>query len=333
MILKSYIVEQDIGILRNYAATLIYGENVGIQDDLKEEIKIQNKNIEIITFFENDILKSDLLLENIINVSLFDSKKIIFILCATDKIFDKITESLEKTNEDVKIYIFSGNLEKKAKLRNYFEKDKKLAIFACYNDNERTLINYVNKELNGLKGLSGEITNLIIYNSNMDRKTIKTECNKIKNYFVDKKIAKQQILELLNIKNDTEFEEVRDKALMGERLKVNKLLSETEILNDEAFFYLNSLNYRITRLYEIVKLDEKNNNFDRTMENLKPPIFWKDKPIFIQQLKKWGKKKLEESIGKIAEAEILMKRNSYIRNDIIIKNLILDITEKASTSD
>ena len=87
MILKSYIVEQDIGILRNYAATLIYGENVGIQDDLKEEIKIQNKNIEIITFFENDILKSDLLLENIINVSLFDSKKIIFILCATDKIF------------------------------------------------------------------------------------------------------------------------------------------------------------------------------------------------------------------------------------------------------
>ena len=69
------------------------------------------------------------------------------------------------------------------------------------------------------------------------------------------------------------------------------------------------------------------------MENLKPPIFWKDKPIFIQQLKKWGKKKLEESIGKIAETEILMKRNSYIRNDIIIKNLILDITEKASTSD
>ena len=39
MILKSYVLEQNPEILKNYQATVIYGQNDGIKDDLKEEIK------------------------------------------------------------------------------------------------------------------------------------------------------------------------------------------------------------------------------------------------------------------------------------------------------
>ena len=39
MILKSYIVEQNIKILESYQATLIYGQNYGIKDDIKDAIK------------------------------------------------------------------------------------------------------------------------------------------------------------------------------------------------------------------------------------------------------------------------------------------------------
>ena len=119
---------------------------------------------------------------------------------------------------------------------------------------------------------------------------------------------------------------------MGEKTKVNKLLSETEILNEEAFFYLNILNYRILRLHQILKMNQDDNNFEKTLKDLKPPIFWKDKPIIIQQLKKWNKKKIEEIIIKIGETEILMKKNSQLRNDVIIKDLIINLTNKASTT-
>ena len=68
------------------------------------------------------------------------------------------------------------------------------------------------------------------------------------------------------------------------------------------------------------------------MASLKPPIFWKDKPVILQQLQKWSKKKLEEMITKIAETEGLMKKNSYVRNDIIIKNLIINLTNKAAAT-
>ena len=80
-----------------------------------------------------------------------------------------------------------------------------------------------------------------------------------------------------------------------------------------------------------MKANEERDNYEQTVDNLKPPIFWKDKPIIIQQLKKWNKKKLEEVSIKIGETEILMKKNSSLRNDVIIKDLIVNLTSKATS--
>jgi len=331
VILKSYIVEKDIQVLENYAATLMYGENKGIKNDIKQEIREKNKDSEIITFFENEILKTNVLYDYFNNQSLFVQKKIIFLQEMSDKVYQQITECIEKQNNDIRIYIFSGNLERKSKLRNFFEKTKNLAVLPCYVDNERTLINYITKELKEFKGLTGEIINTIISNSDMDRQVIKSELAKIKDFFLEKKINKNQILEILNIKLNSGFDEIRDKALMGEKDKINKLLSETEILNDEVFFYLNILNYRVVRLQEIAKINEGINNYTQALDSIKPPIFWKDRPVMLRQLQKWSRRKCEEILVKIAETEVLMKKNSYLRNDVVIKNFIINLTNKAST--
>ena len=334
MILKSYIVEENIEILKDYQATLVYGENEGIKDDVRQALRNKNKTSEEIIFFEEEILKNrNILYQNTINESLFSEKKNIFILGATDKIYNEILESLEKNNKNISIYILSGNLEKRSKLRNLFEKSTKLGIFPCYKDNERTLINYVNKELRGFKGLSGEIINLIISNSDMDRRIITSELMKIKVFFLEKKINKEQILEILNIKNNSNFDEIRDNALYGERVKINKLLSEIEILSEDAFFYLNNLNYRVMKLQEIIKISGGNKDkYEEALGTIKPPIFWKDKPMVILQLKKWSLEALTQLGVKIGETEVLMKKNSYLRNDIVIKNLIINLAGKTSAN-
>ena len=333
MILKSYIVEQDVSVLENYQATLIYGQNNGIKEDIKQKIRDKNNNSEIIIFFEEELLKNkNILFQNIVNESLFNEKKIIFIYEASDKIFDQVYECVEKENKNIKINIFSHNLEKKSKLRNLFEKNTNLAIFPCYEDNERTLIAYINKELKEYKGLTGEIINLIIYNSNTDRRIIKSELVKIKYFFLNKKITKEEVFEILNIKDDTSFDKIRDSALSGDKIKINKLLSEMELLNVDAFFYLNSLNYRVMKLQEVIRIsDGKSNRYEQALEGLKPPIFWKDKPIIVQQLHKWNLKKLSQLAEEIGETEILMKKNSYLRCDIIIKRLLINLTSRASS--
>ena len=332
MILKSYIVEQNLEILNSYQGTLIYGENIGIKDDIKQALKDKNKNTEIITFFEDEILKNkNILYQNVFNESLFSEKRIIFILGASDKIHNIILECLEKEDNNIKIYIFSEKLENRSKLKDLFGKSKKLAIFPCYKDNERSLINYINKELREFKGLSGEIINLIISNSNMDRKVVLSEIMKIKMFFLEKKINKEEILEILNVKSDTSFDEIRDGALYGEKKKINKLLSEIEIQNEDTFFYLNNLSFRIMKLQEIIKLSNNNKDkYEETIEKMKPPIFWKDKPIVMQQVKKWSLDGLDFLTREIGETEALIKKNSYLRNDIVVKELIINLTNKAS---
>jgi len=333
VILKSYIVEQDFKILNNYQSTLLYGVNDGIKGDIKSKLKNYYKDDEIINFFEEEIIKKkNILYENIINESLFNEKKIIFIQGATDKILTEITESLKTGKKNTIIYIFAENLDKKSKLRNFFEKEKNLAIFACYEDNERTLINYITKTLINYKGLNGEIINLIITNSNKNRKIIQSELIKIMDFFTEKKLNKDQVIEILNIKDNTNFEEIRDCALIGERDKINTLLSEIELLKEDSFFYLNSINYRIIKLLEIQKVNVNFNNYEKTIESLKQPIFWKDKPIYIKHLKKLNLDKLNKIAYKIMETEILLKKNLYLRNDILIKDLIISITNETSTS-
>ena len=333
MILKSYIVEQNIEILSKYQSVLLYGENEGIKEDIKNKLKIFNQDAEIIIFFENDIIKdSNILNKNIINESLFNEKKIIIIQSASDKIYKDISYNLELNNKNIKIYIFCENLDKKSKLRSLFEKNKNLAIFACYEDNDKTLIDFISRELNDYRGLTGELINLIISNSNSNRRIIQSEIIKIKNFFIEKKIKKEQLIEILNIKNDAPFERIRDNALTGQKKNLNKLLSEIDILNEDSFSYLGILNYRVLRLKEILTTNELYQNHEKTLENLKPPIFWKDKPIYLQQLKKWNLQKITKIANKIGETEILMKKKSQIRKDLIIKDLIISISKSASIS-
>ena len=71
--------------------------------------------------------------------SLFGNKKIITIYEATDKIIKKITDIYDKYPDNVFLIIFSEILEKKSKLRNFFEKNERTICIPCYLDNERDL--------------------------------------------------------------------------------------------------------------------------------------------------------------------------------------------------
>ena len=53
MILKSYLVEQNLEALDKYSLVLMYGENEGIKNDFKEKLGRNIKETEIINFFLN----------------------------------------------------------------------------------------------------------------------------------------------------------------------------------------------------------------------------------------------------------------------------------------
>ena len=102
MIHKSYLIEQNFDNLKN-KIVLFYGENLGLIDDFKDEIIKRNKNV--LKFSQDEILKNDkIIFDEINNVSLFDDKKIIFIINISDK-FLNIVEDIQLNKNGNLIYL------------------------------------------------------------------------------------------------------------------------------------------------------------------------------------------------------------------------------------
>ena len=328
MIHKSYLVEQQIEKI-DKGITLFYGENLGLIDDFKELIRKYNKKSEIIRFNEEEIIKKNVVFfREISSDSLFSEKKVIFIDQASDKILDLIQE-VEKIDLKESVYLFSSILEKKSKLRAFFEKSKKYNIVPCYEDNEVTLKKIILQSLKDFKGITTENINLIIDNCSFNRTKLKNELDKIKSFFHDKILKTAEIEKLLNIKTNNDFDKLKDAALLGNRKNTNKLLSDTILEAEKNIFYLNSINQRLGKLLEI---NNNNSNVEKAINDLRPPIFWKDKPNFISQAKVWNQKKINIIMKNTYDIEIKIKSNSSIDKNLLIKKLLVDMCELANAS-
>ncbi len=333
MILKSYLLEKNLSLIDNYNLILFYGENIGLKDEFKLNLKKKYYSYEQILFNQDEIIKSEKLLTNQINnVSMFNDNKLIIVNEISDKIFPIIEDIIENSINHTKLVLFAQNLDKKSKIRSTFEKNKKTGIIACYKDNHRTLSEYVREKLKDYSGASQEIINLLIVNSGLDRKVVFNEIEKIKSLFQKKKINGEQVLHLLNEENNLDFDDVRDSCLEGDATKLNKNLGIITLQNENTFFYLNSLSQRVQKLSMLIKQNEKDNNMDFAIDNLKPKVFWKDKPIILRQVRKWNYNKLEMVKKIIFETEISMKTKMSNYNSILLKNLLLRIFKIANST-
>ena len=71
----------------------------------------------------------------------------------------------------------------------------------------------------------------------------------------------------------------------------------------------------------------ENESIDSLINNYKPPIFWKDKPIVRRQLENWSESKIKDLIVSINKTEIFLKKNSSI-GLILVFNFIYEAAEK-----
>lgn len=326
MIHKSYLVEENIEILRKNLV-LFYGENIGLIEELKRKIINKNNKIKIIKFTQEDILKNNnIYFTEIRNKSLFNERKIIFIQNANDKLLDIIKETLLYIDGN-NIFLFSNILDKKSKLRNFFEKNLKTDVVPCYNDNE---INFKTKILHSLKsykGITPQVINLIIESCGNDRIRLMNEITKIKTYFVTQSIEIEELIHLLNLSESTDFELLKDASISGNKQKTNQLLNSISIDMEKLALYTATFNQRLLKL-KIIKSSKQ--NLETTLANIKPPIFWKDKPIYLNQLKFWNIKKLTKALDITFNMELKIKSFSSINKEIIFKKFILDICNLAN---
>ena len=326
MIIKSYEI-QKINI-KNNPLILLYGKNEGLKNEALN-ILIKNKN-SISNYDEKEILDNENnFIESILSKSLFEQQKFIIIKRATDKIL-KIIEILNLKNlEEITIIMNSDTLEKKSKLRSFFEKDKNYICVPFYPDNEQTLSKlaynfFKDKNIS----ISSSNINLIVNKCSGDRETLVNELQKLE-YFSKKgeKINGENILKLINLSENHSISELIDNCLAKNKKKIISILNENNFSNEDCIMIVRSFIIKSKKLLALTEVFETNKNIDLTISSAKPPIFWKEKEITKQQILKWSSKNIKQLIYSLSETELQIKKN--INNSI---NLITDFILFQSSS-
>ena len=305
---------------------LFYGENDGQKLDTIENNFNNFTKENTYKYSEKDILaNTKIFLENLYSKSFFEKEKLIIISDVTDKILDLIQENLETKIEDVIIILLAKKLDKKSKIRNFFEKEKNLIIVPFYEDTSQTLISIAKKILNENKlNLSQENLNLIIERSQGDRINLKNELRKIINFSKGKKkIELSDILKLTNLSENYSAGELVDNCLSKNKKRTLNIINENIPSSEDNILILRTFLNKLKRLRKLRLNLKQDSNIDQVINSFKPPIFWKDKNIIKQQIKLWKLDDIESFIVDLNNTESLIKKNPQISNQII-NNMILD---------
>ena len=306
----------------NFKIFLFYGKNEGLKKELINKNFLENFVGTINKYEEADFIGNlDNITNELLTKSLFETSKIIIISRVGDKILKFIEEISEKNLVDVKIILKTGTLEKRSKLRSYFEKNKRLVVVPFYEDGENELfsivVNFINKH--NIK-ISRESINLLVSRASGDRENLNIELEKILSYSLSKKnINFETVQTLTNLAENYGVNELADSYLSKNKKKIAKILNENNYSEEDCVLILRTILNKSKRLMYIIENMNLSKNIDEVLSSIKPPVFWKEKENVKKQAITWDLEDLKKKIYEINEVETLVKTNS--KNSL---NLISD---------
>ena len=323
MIIKSF----ELNKIKINTANLIlfYGKNEGEKNQYLKSLKKQNK--EIYNYEEKEILEnSDNFFNKVLTKSLFENERVVIIKRASEKLL-KIIENLTLNQlEDTIIILNADILDKKSKLRSFFEKSKEFICVPFYPDNEQTLSKIASNFLREKNiSISQSNINLIISRSNGDRATLFNELEKIEFYCKGgKKISTEYLSKLTNLIENHSISELVDNCLAKEPKKISNILNENNFSNEDCILIIRTFLNKSKKILILSNDFNKNKNIEKTISAAKPPIFWKDKEITRKQIMLWKPENLKKLIYKLNDIELQIKKN--LSNSLqVVTDFILEI--------
>ena len=327
MIIKSFEIKKINLDLNPYI--LLHGKNDGLKKKFFNDLLLDKNSF--YNYDEKEILENtNEFIQGLNSKSFFETKKIIIIKRGTDKIISILSEIISKNYQDTIIIVISENLEKKSKLRIFFEKEKNCICVAFYPDNNQTLMGVAYdflKKKNII--ISSSDLNLIIEKINGDREALLAELEKIEFYTKNnKKITSEKIAKLTNLIENYDISELVDNCLANNKKKTEKILIENKFNNEDCIIIIRTFLNKLKKILNISQEFEKNKNLDLAISSAKPPIFWKHKDITKKQILNLSQKKIFEIIYELNKIELNVKKNYEASINIISDFIFSQISKR-----
>lgn len=263
---------------------------------------------------EFDTIKDDMatLADEIATVSMYGGRKYIRVYQIPASIPSNLKELIQTVQGDAFVVFTAGELSPRSSFRKFFETEKNIAAIACYPLENRNLAQYIRQqwEQAGFTYDHDAIPMLEHILSNSDLMLIRNELEKIMLYSYQKKhvtveaviaCCRQELAASLDhLSNAIAAKNVsKVHQLFNSLIHENKYPAVSVIRIVRDYFY---------RLYLVRYKVDQGMDINEAIQALKPPVFYKNKPSFTQNVRNWPMVRIASLIQKLQKAEIECKR-------------------------
>ena len=250
---------------------LLYGENRGfknhfINDNLSSKFK-EN----IFKYNENEVFNDyNDFITSILNKSFFEEKKLYVISNVTEKILKLVEDFISSNIEDITIIIVASILDKKSKLRSFFEKEKNIICIPFYSDQNRTLSFLASnffKEKN--ISISQEVINFLVERCRGDRSNLNNEMSKIYNYaYEKKKVTFEEVFKITNLAENYSVNELIDNCLAKNKKRIGTILNQNNFSDEDCILILRTMLNKSKRILKIKSDISHSNSIDSIISSI-----------------------------------------------------------------
>ena len=318
----------------SHKVLLLYGPNFGLINLLyKKASNILSIDLDdpfnVSKIDGNDFKDNPSLLNDNISTFGIGKEKRTILLDLTYLTINKAIESailsaLKEKKNDYLLLIKASNLGSKNELVRFVEKLNNGILVPCYDEDSNKVKIQLSKLFNqyGLT-FSPDFVSMLSSKFNSDTSINLMEIKKLEIFLIDNEnVTEEMVLSLITENIDTNLNKIIQLCSSG---KIQEALFSLDKTYENSSTAIN-----ITRLFVIhfktiekILLEVENGaNISKAVNNIKPPIFFKDRPLLTFQCQLWSLKKVNLIFKRLIDIELKCKSNVY-SNKVLLSQFIL----------
>ena len=244
---------------------------------------------------------------------------------------EAITNAVNTQQGDNLLIITADNLKADSAIRKFFEKSKTAGAIPRYSDGGRDIGALITEVMNAHNlGIDNDARGFLCTALGNDRIVSRGEIEKLALYkgVGNGSVSLADAKAVVGDNAAFSLDQIANSVLGGGVNTIDELLDRAEVNGEAGIAILFAIRHRLLRLHYIKGLIEEGYNNDEALKKLKPPLFWKDKDSFLNQLRLWTRSGLSDLLEQLTEVEFQCKSTGY-PVETITKRFCLSTAVKA----
>lgn len=324
---------------RGYSAYLLFGSDPGMISERAGQIartlaESENPQGEIVRIDEVDVeANPDRLGIELLMMPMFGGRKIVRVETGRRVNAAMLKPLVEDKALAGVLIVEAGNLKKDDSLRQAFERAPHAAAVACYGDDARDLDEIITATLKPYKiGMSPAARQLLISRLGADRVMTRGEIEKLALYAQGQsEITEDDVDAIAGDAAELTIDRIVNAAASGEGPRAVTELQRALSAGENGQGIILAVQRHFTRLHRMRAAVDKGKPVEAVIEEIRPPVHFKQKPLLAQQCRTWNAEALEAALAGIAVTARTARAASAI-DDLLAERLILTVARLARGS-